>query len=74
MNAALVELYWRIGKHLSGKIRSDGWGQNADVVEYALSRTLSPALVADYETQLPDKALLRAKLDEFYGLMEGGPG
>jgi len=45
-------------------------GQNADVVEFALNRTLSPALVADYETQLPDKALLRAKLDEFYALME----
>ena len=29
-----------------------------------------PALVADYETRLPDKALLRAKLDEFYLLME----
>lgn len=48
-------------------------GQNADVVEYALNRTLSPALVADYETQLPDKTLLRAKLDEFYELMEQEP-
>ncbi len=37
-----------------------------EVVEYALSRTLSPALVAEYQTQLPDKALLRAKLHEFY--------
>lgn len=39
-----------------------------EVVEYALSRTLSPALVAQYQTQLPDKALLRAKLHEFYQL------
>jgi predicted nuclease of restriction endonuclease-like (RecB) superfamily len=39
-----------------------------EVVEYALSRTLSPALVAQYERQLPDKALLRAKLHEFYRL------
>lgn len=37
-----------------------------EVVEYALSRTLSPALVAEYQTRLPDKKLLRAKLHEFY--------
>lgn len=37
-----------------------------EVVEYALSRTLSPALVAEYQTQLPDKKLLQAKLHEFY--------
>ena len=34
------------------------------VVEYALSRTLSPTLVADYETKLPDKRLLQAKWEE----------
>ncbi len=39
-----------------------------EVVEYALSRTLSPAMVAEYQTQLPDKALLRAKLQKFYRL------
>ena len=39
-----------------------------EVVEYALSRTLSPALVAQYELQLPDKALPRAKLHELYRL------
>lgn len=37
-----------------------------EVVEYALSRTLSPALIAEYQTQLPDKKLLRDKLHEFY--------
>jgi predicted nuclease of restriction endonuclease-like (RecB) superfamily len=36
------------------------------VVEYALSRTLSPALIAEYQTALPDKKLLQAKLQEFY--------
>ena len=36
------------------------------VVEYALSRTLSPTLVAKYQTALPDKALLRNKLREIY--------
>lgn len=37
-----------------------------EVVEYALNRTLSPALIAEYKMQLPDKALLQAKLHEFY--------
>lgn len=45
-----------------------------DVVEYALSRSLSPTVIAQYQTRLPDKALLQAKLDEFYELakMESG--
>ncbi|MHB8787465.1 MAG: PDDEXK nuclease domain-containing protein [Thauera sp.] len=37
-----------------------------EVVEYALNRSLSPALIAEYQTQLPDKKLLQAKLHEFY--------
>jgi predicted nuclease of restriction endonuclease-like (RecB) superfamily len=41
---------------------------DSEVVEYALSRTLSPALIAEYQTQLPDKKLLAAKLHEFYVL------
>lgn len=44
-----------------------------EVVEYALSRTASPALIAQYQTQLPDKALLQAKLHEFY-LQDAGDG
>ncbi|GGM17127.1 hypothetical protein GCM10009425_30190 [Pseudomonas asuensis] len=39
-----------------------------EVVEYALNRSLSPALVAEYQTQLPDKKLLQEKLHEFYRL------
>jgi hypothetical protein len=39
-----------------------------EVVEYALSRSLSPALVAEYQTRLPDKGLLQRKLHEFYQL------
>lgn len=39
-----------------------------EVVEYALSRSLSPALIAEYQTQLPDKKLLQEKLHEFYAL------
>ena len=41
-----------------------------EVVEYALSRTMSPALVAEYKTSLPDKELLQAKLHEFYALAQ----
>ena len=40
--------------------------KNDEVVEYALSRSLSAALIAEYQTQLPDKKLLQAKLHEFY--------
>jgi predicted nuclease of restriction endonuclease-like (RecB) superfamily len=42
--------------------------QDDEVVEYALNRSLSPALIAEYQTQLPDKALWLAKLQEFYAL------
>ena len=38
--------------------------KDAEVVEYALSRSLSPTLVAEYHLQLPDKKLLQAKLHE----------
>lgn len=34
------------------------------VVEYALSRSMSPTMVADYTLQLPDKKLLEEKLRE----------
>jgi predicted nuclease of restriction endonuclease-like (RecB) superfamily len=39
-----------------------------EVVEYALSRSVSPALIAEYQTRLPDKRLLQRKLREFYQL------
>ena len=39
-----------------------------EVVEYALSRNLSPALVAEYQLQLPDKKLIQKKLHQ---LLEG---
>ncbi len=39
-------------------------GKDNVVVEYALNRTLSPTLVADYTTQLPDKLLLQEKWEE----------
>ena len=39
-------------------------GKDTEVVEYALSRSLSPALVSEYQLALPDKKLLQAKLHE----------
>lgn len=42
--------------------------KDSEVVEYCLSRSLSPALVAEYETLLPDKRLLKSKLQELYRL------
>ena len=44
--------------------------QDHEVVEYALNRSMSPALVAEYQTRMPDKLLLQAKLHEFYQLAE----
>lgn len=37
-----------------------------EVVEYALSRSLSATMVAEYKTQLPDKNLLQQKLHELF--------
>ena len=45
--------------------------KNDTVVEYALSSSLSPAMIADYTLQLPDKKLLEAKLREIVMLTEG---
>jgi len=40
------------------------------VVEYALRRSMSPALIAEYQTHLPQKALLTNKLRELRELAE----
>ena len=40
------------------------------VVEYALSRSLSPAMIAEYKLHLPDKHILEAKLRELTDLAE----
>ena len=41
-----------------------------EVVEYALSRHLSPTLVAQYQLQLPDKRLIQAKLHELMAQLD----
>lgn len=40
------------------------------VVEYALSRSMSPALVAEYKLHLPDKSILENKLRELQYLLD----
>ena len=39
-----------------------------EVVEYAMSRTLSPMMVAEHKLQLPDKAILQKKLQELINM------
>ena len=41
------------------------------IVEYALSRSMSPTMVADYTLQLPDKKLLENKIRELAILADG---
>jgi predicted nuclease of restriction endonuclease-like (RecB) superfamily len=41
-------------------------GKDKEVVEYVLSRSLSPALVSEYSLKLPDKKLLQLKLHELF--------
>ena len=43
--------------------------KNEEVVEYAMSRTLSPTMVSEYKLKLIDKALLERKLNEITGLL-----
>lgn len=39
-----------------------------EVVEYAMSRTMSPMMVAEYQLQLPDKEILQRKLQELINI------
>lgn len=41
-----------------------------EVVEYAMSRSMSPMLVSEYKLQLPDKKVLREKLQELVNIQE----
>lgn len=44
-------------------------GKDDTVVEYALSRSMSPTMVADYTLHLPDKSILQNKLRELTELV-----
>ncbi len=41
-------------------------GKDTEVVEFALRRNISPALIADYETKLINKELLQQKMHDLY--------
>lgn len=43
-------------------------GKDDEVVEYSLSRTLSPTMVAEYNLKLIDKKLLAKKLKEYVSI------
>ncbi len=45
-------------------------GKDDMVVEYALSRSLSPALIADYKTKLPDKLILKQKWEDILNQLD----
>ena len=40
--------------------------RDAELVEYALNRSMSPTLIAEYNTWLPDKKILQQKLHELF--------
>ncbi|WP_299015862.1 PDDEXK nuclease domain-containing protein [uncultured Polaribacter sp.] len=40
--------------------------KDKEVVEYALSRSLSPTMISEYKTQLPNKKLLQEKLHKIF--------
>jgi predicted nuclease of restriction endonuclease-like (RecB) superfamily len=40
--------------------------KDREVVEYALSRSLSPTMVAEYKMHLPDKSILKQRLHELF--------
>jgi hypothetical protein len=81
-NTSLIELNCHIGQTISQRVQSAGWGiglslrrdKDDEVVEYALSRNPSPALIAEYHLQLPDKKLLQARLHEILANVEMSDG
>ena len=44
------------------------WKKDDEVVEFALSRSLSPTMVSEYNLKLLDKKLLQKKLKEYIEL------
>ena len=54
------------------KLPNENPSKDDAVVEYALSRSLSPAMVADYTLHLPKKEILANKLRELADLADEG--
>ena len=79
VNEELINMYWNMDDLSVKKLRghqnpSVGLilcaSKNDEVVEYAMSRSMSPMLVSEYKLQLPDKKLLREKLQELVNIPE----
>jgi len=64
LSALLTQLTWT--NHLL--ILSSS--KNDEVVKYALSRSLSPTVISEYETKLIPKEILQRKLNELYEAFE----
>ncbi|MBI1871507.1 MAG: hypothetical protein HYS07_09970 [Chlamydiae bacterium] len=60
VSTLLTQISWSSHLHILSKTKDD------EVAEYALSRNLSPALVAEYKTKLIPKQILRKKLHEYF--------
>lgn len=61
VNVVMVEAYWLIDKRIFLE----------QEILYTLCRKLNHTVIAEYETKLIPKELLRQKLNEFYALLEG---
>ena len=44
--------------------------KDSEIVEYSLNRTMSPTLIAQYETKLISKKLLEKKLNDFFQILD----
>ena len=68
LSTLLRELPWSHNLAIFARCKSEeerAFYKDEEVVEYALSRNLSPALIAQYQLQLPDKKIIQAKLHEW---------
>ncbi|MCQ2229492.1 MAG: PDDEXK nuclease domain-containing protein [Bacteroidales bacterium] len=75
LSALLREISWTLDRDVKKPHENPSIGvllcksKDDEVVEYALSRSLSPTLVAEYELKLPNKALLQRKMQELAELI-----
>ena len=58
------------GKNTNNAGTSNTTGKDEQVVEYAMSRSMSPTMVSQYTLKLIDKKLLEEKLKEINDIVE----
>lgn len=64
VNVEMINLYWQVGEYIHRILLCKE--KNNEIVEFALSRNLSPNIIAEYQTILPDKKVLQQKLHELF--------